>query len=151
MKKILLLFLTLSSSIYSQNVTEKLNTKIPPPLSPQVIINVTKNTNKDILLGEFSMKQNGKAVVRITKKNDIYYKSEKNSKGTWTTPQPLKKLLTTEICTNFGFSNCDAIKEYAISKKYGGILYIDKDAPKKGEKFKSNFFILPWFDAYKVK
>ena len=110
-------------------------------------------SNKEILLGTYSSKINGRPVVKVLKRNENYYVSFINQKGVWGEEYLCDAELNDKLCENLKFNDCSEILYFAKPEKHGGVFYVKKDTKNSYKTFKTGYFLyLPGLpDLHKIK
>lgn len=131
MKKIIVIILTfISINIYAQNAN-------------------TSNL-KDDLIGEFAIEPNGKAELKITKNNGIYY-GQIMEGGNWSNPDVLNDTNSTDLEYLFG-KDWRNFVEVGLSKDLFGVFKLKKGSKAQGRTFSTGYFLsyLISGDIYKL-
>ena len=105
---------------------------------------------KDDLVGEFAIKPNGKAELKITKNNGNYF-VQIIKRGKWSEPEELGNVKDSDFEKLFG-NNWRDFVEAGLNKKSFGIFKVKKGYQHKDRTFKTGYFMffLMAGDIYKL-
>lgn len=105
---------------------------------------------KDDLIGDFAIKEGGRAEIKITKENGNYFVSIQQV-GKWTKPEQLIDVKDKDFELLFG-ENWKSYVKAGIHKDAFGIFKVEKDYQFKNHIFKTGYFVmlLGGSDIYKL-
>ena len=105
---------------------------------------------KDDLVGEFAIRPNGKAELKVTRDNGNYY-VQILERGSWSKPEQLENVKDSDFQELFG-DNWKESVEAGLHKEAFGIFKVKKGYKSKDHTFKTGYFMffLMAGDIYKL-